>query len=43
MVYYSELEDKDDEIDRALAGGSTAKADDSLAQLKAKMGLDQGS
>ena len=33
----------DDEIDRALAGGSTVKADDSLAQLKVKMGLDQGS
>ena len=33
----------DDEIDRALAGGGTAKADDSLAELKAKMGLKQGS
>jgi phage shock protein A len=31
----------DDEINRALAGSSTSKADDSLAQLKAKMGLDQ--
>ena len=32
----------DDEIDRAIASGSTAKADDSLAELKAKMGLKQG-
>ena len=31
----------DDEINRALAGSSSSKADDSLAQLKAKMGLDQ--
>lgn len=29
----------DEEINKALAGGSRAKADDSLAQLKAKMGM----
>ena len=33
----------DDEIDKALTGGTSAKAEDSLAALKAKMGLDQGS
>ena len=33
----------DDEIERALAGGGQAKGEDSLAQLKAKMGLEQGS
>lgn len=29
----------DDEINKALAGGSSTKADDSLAELKAKMGI----
>jgi len=29
----------DDEINKALAGGSSTKADDSLAELKAKMGM----
>jgi phage shock protein A len=29
----------DDEINKALAGASTPKVDDSLAQLKAKMGM----
>ena len=33
----------DDEIDKALAGGPSTKAEDSLAALKAKMGLDQAS
>lgn len=33
----------DDEINKALAGGSAAKGEDSLAELKAKMGLDKGS
>lgn len=31
----------DDEINKALASSNTAKADDSLAQLKAKMGIQQ--
>ena len=33
----------DDEIDQALAGASSASAEDSLAALKAKMGLQKGS
>jgi len=44
---YGELGDAgrsvDDEIDKALAAGAPTKAEDSLAALKAKMGLDQGS
>ena len=32
----------DDEIDKALAGGSGPKAEDSLARLKAKMGMPEG-
>jgi phage shock protein A len=32
----------DDEIDKALAGSPDAKADDSLARLKAKMGMQEG-
>lgn len=32
----------DDEINKALAGSNTPKVDDSLAQLKAKMGIEKG-
>jgi len=32
----------DDEINKALAGSPDAKADDSLARLKAKMGMQEG-
>ena len=44
---YGEMADAstsvDDEIDKALAGSGTPKAEDSLAALKAKMGLQAGS
>ena len=33
----------DDEISKALASGSSVKAKDSLAELKAKMGMSQES
>lgn len=44
---YGEMADSsnsvDDEIDKALSGAGSAKAEDSLAALKAKMGLQAGS